>query len=614
MSNRRSAMAKMKKIKEKANPEEKQVSWSKTVAVLLKLVYDLDPWYFLIMIASALVQAANNILIIFIPRIIIDGIADAWQWQRFLQVILLLVAAKYILRQLSAWLKRKDEIHQSLLQQRVPIYFAAKVMRMDYSKLEDTEILDLKERALFPLTSYGSLLQLFQQTIVFLSSVITLAGVITILISFSGLLTLTLFVLAAIGLFLMGNFLKVMQRVQQEIIPVNRRYAYYSGVMTQPDFQKEFRIYDMSSLLMNKVNTYTDEIGDWLHQIYSSQANAESGQAVTTALSRFATFAYSAGRVFTDSLGPQISIGHFTVIIGAAENFVSSLENAVSAIMMMVQNVSHLVPFATFMLMPERGVSSGDLEAGELESIAFENLVFSYPNSDRVILDDISFEIKKGEKISIVGLNNAGKSTIVKLICRLFEPDNGRILWNGIDIRDYDYDSYLEQISCVFQDFMVFPFTIQDNIDPLGESGEDEVWEILDEVSMGSDVRSLPQQLNTYLDKSLFEEATDMSGGQKQKIAIARAVRKEADLVILDEPTAALDPLAESEVYEHFNDLVRGRTAIFISHRMSSSVFCDKILLLDGGRIAALDSHEILMKGNNLYRTLFETQAANYRK
>ncbi|MFA6690650.1 MAG: ABC transporter ATP-binding protein, partial [Saccharofermentanales bacterium] len=291
-----------------------------------------------------------------------------------------------------------------------------------------------------------------------------------------------------------------------------------------------------------------------------------------------------------------------------------SLESAVSAIMMMVQNVSHLVPFATFMLMPERGVSSGDLEAGELESIAFENLVFSYPNSDRVILDDISFEIKKGEKISIVGLNNAGKSTIVKLICRLFESDSGRILWNGIDIRDYDYDSYLEQISCVFQDFMVFPFTIQDNIDPLGESGEDEVWEILDEVSMGSDVRSLPQQLNTYLDKSLFEEATDMSGGQKQKIAIARAVRKEADLVILDEPTAALDPLAESEVYEHFNDLVRGRTAIFISHRMSSSVFCDKILLLDGGRIAAMDSHEILMKGNNLYRTLFETQAANYRK
>ncbi|MDD2427381.1 MAG: ABC transporter ATP-binding protein, partial [Eubacteriales bacterium] len=298
----------------------------------------------------------------------------------------------------------------------------------------------------------------------------------------------------------------------------------------------------------------------------------------------------------------------------AAENFATSLREAVSSIMMVAQNISHLVPFASFMLMKERGVDSGELAADELDSISFENLSFSYPNSDRVILKDISFTIRRGERISIVGLNNAGKSTIVKLICRLFEPDSGRILWNGIDIREYDYDSYLEQLSCVFQDFMIFPFTIRDNVDPAGKSSESALWEILDEVSIGADVRALPEQVDTYMDKSLYEEATDMSGGQKQKLAIARSIRKGADLVILDEPTAALDPLAESEVYEHFNELVRERTAIFISHRMSSSKFCDKILLLDGGKIVAFESHENLMRGDNLYRQLFETQAANYRK
>ncbi|MDD4540634.1 MAG: ABC transporter ATP-binding protein, partial [Eubacteriales bacterium] len=298
----------------------------------------------------------------------------------------------------------------------------------------------------------------------------------------------------------------------------------------------------------------------------------------------------------------------------AAENFATSLREAVSSIMMVAQNISHLVPFASFMLMKERGVDSGELAADELDSISFENLSFSYPNSDRVILKDISFTIRRGERISIVGLNNAGKSTIVKLICRLFEPDSGRILWNGIDIREYDYDSYLEQLSCVFQDFMIFPFTIRDNVDPAGKSSESALWEILDEVSIGADVRALPEQVDTYMDKSLYEEATDMSGGQKQKLAIARSIRKDADLVILDEPTAALDPLAESEVYEHFNELVRERTAIFISHRMSSSKFCDKILLLDGGKIVAFESHENLMRGDNLYRQLFETQAANYRK
>ncbi|MDD4323339.1 MAG: ABC transporter ATP-binding protein [Eubacteriales bacterium] len=590
------------------------VSWSQTLSLLLKLVYELDKSYFLIMIGSALAQAANNILTIFIPRIVIDGISAGWPWQRFVQVILLIIAAKYLLKQLAAWFKRKDEVHQALLQERVPIYFAAKVMRMDYSRLEDTEVLDLKERALFPLTNYGALLQLFQHSVVLLTSVITLAGVITILINFSGLLTLVLFVLAVIGLVLLGNFLKVMQRVQQEIVPINRRYSYYSNTAVLPDFQKEFRIYDMSSLLMKKVNSYTEGIADWLHKVYVSQANAETGQSLTTALSRFATFAYAAGRVFTSSLGAQISIGEFTLIIGAAENFATSLREAVSSIMMVAQNISHLVPFASFMLMKERGVDSGELAADELDSISFENLSFSYPNSDRVILKDISFTIRRGERISIVGLNNAGKSTIVKLICRLFEPDSGRILWNGIDIREYDYDSYLEQLSCVFQDFMIFPFTIRDNVDPAGKSSESALWEILDEVSIGADVRALPEQVDTYMDKSLYEEATDMSGGQKQKLAIARSIRKGADLVILDEPTAALDPLAESEVYEHFNELVRERTAIFISHRMSSSKFCDKILLLDGGKIVAFESHENLMRGDNLYRQLFETQAANYRK
>lgn len=215
-----------------------------------------------------------------------------------------------------------------------------------------------------------------------------------------------------------------------------------------------------------------------------------------------------------------------------------------------------------------------------------------------------------------MGLNNAGKTTIVKLICRLFEPDSGRILWNGIDIRDYDYEAYIDKLSCVFQDFQLFPFTIQENI-VTQKSGQDEkeekrLWQVLEEVDMREAVETLPNKAQTYLDKSLYEEATDLSGGQKQKLAIARSIYKESDLVILDEPTAALDPLAESEVYENFNQLVQNRTAIFISHRMSSSIFCDRIILLENGKIAGFDSHEKLMKGHNLYRKLFETQAKNY--
>ena len=145
------------------------------------------------------------------------------------------------------------------------------------------------------------------------------------------------------------------------------------------------------------------------------------------------------------------------------------------------------------------------------------------------------------------------------------------------------------------------------------EGDYENVWKVLDDVGIKKEVEALPRKLDTYLDKSLYEDATDMSGGQKQKLAIARTIYKKADLVILDEPTAALDPLAESEVYENFNELTQKKTSIFISHRMSSSIFCDKILLLQDGKIVAFDSHKNLMNGDNLYRELFEAQASNYR-
>ena len=164
-----------------------------------------------------------------------------------------------------------------------------------------------------------------------------------------------------------------------------------------------------------------------------------------------------------------------------------------------------------------------------------------------------------------------------KLIARLFTPDAGRILWNGTDIRDLDYDAYMERLSAVFQDFQLFPFTIRTNLERSAEDQDEALYELLAEVDMKQAVETLPKGLDTGLDKSLYEEATDLSGGQKQKLAIARAIHKQADLVILDEPTAALDPLAESEVYAQFHALTRGKTAIFISHRMSSSLFCDRI-------------------------------------
>ncbi|HHZ11660.1 MAG TPA: ABC transporter ATP-binding protein, partial [Acholeplasmataceae bacterium] len=250
----------------------------------------------------------------------------------------------------------------------------------------------------------------------------------------------------------------------------------------------------------------------------------------------------------------------------------------------------------------------------ETLEIEFRNVTFTYPRSEQVILDGISFKINKGEKISIVGLNGAGKTTFVKLLCRLYRPKSGEILVNGRSIYEYDYESYLRQISAVFQDFKLFSYSLKENI--LNEDGdEEEAYKVACKVGLKEKIDSLPEGINSLYSKIFDEKGIELSGGEAQKVAIARALHKNASLVILDEPTSALDPIAEAEIYMHFNELVEEKTAIYISHRMSSSVFCDRIIVIDSGKISAIAPHAELMKDTEgLYYKLFMTQAQNYQE
>ena len=267
-------------------------------------------------------------------------------------------------------------------------------------------------------------------------------------------------------------------------------------------------------------------------------------------------------------------------------------------------------------------MTTQEMFSGDIETVEFRDVTFTYPKAEKPILKNITFEIHKGEKISIVGLNGAGKSTLVKLICRMYKADSGQILVNGKNIYDYDYNSYMKAISAVFQDYKLFNFSIEENISCQGDNFEgtdavkktEKVSRLIEEVGMKEKVDSLPLGVKSRFGKDYDEDGIEMSGGQGQKIAIARALYKPASMVILDEPASALDPIAEAEIYEKFNSLVEDKTAIYISHRMSSSVFCDKILIIDGGTVSDFDTHANLMKNtDSLYYKLFMAQAENYK-
>ena len=247
--------------------------------------------------------------------------------------------------------------------------------------------------------------------------------------------------------------------------------------------------------------------------------------------------------------------------------------------------------------------------------ITLEHVSYTYPNSEKKIIDNISLTIKRGEKVAIVGLNGAGKTTLVKLICGLIDPDEGRILLGGRDIREFDREKYYALFSAVFQTFNLLDITVAETVAQTAEHIDMErVRECVELAGLTKTVSELPNGLETHLGRSVYLDGVMLSGGQTQRLMLARALYKNGAILMLDEPTAALDPLAESDMYHRYNDMTQGKTSVFISHRLASTRFCDRVLYLADGRIAEEGTHDQLIERGGEYAHLFEVQSRYYRE
>ena len=245
----------------------------------------------------------------------------------------------------------------------------------------------------------------------------------------------------------------------------------------------------------------------------------------------------------------------------------------------------------------------------------FCNVSFRYPSSDLYALKNINLKFKAGERLAVVGENGSGKTTFIKLMCRLYDPIEGEIKLNGIDIRKYNYEEYLSIFSVVFQDFKLFSFSLGQNIAAMSEYNAEKVCDCLQKSGFENRLTAMPMGLETYLYKDFDKEGIEISGGEAQKIAFARALYKDAPFIILDEPTAALDPISEYEIYTRFNEIAKDKTTIFISHRLASCRFCDKIAVFDHGSIVQFDSHDELLKNKTgKYSELWNSQAQYYTR
>lgn len=302
-------------------------------------------------------------------------------------------------------------------------------------------------------------------------------------------------------------------------------------------------------------------------------------------------------------------------MVGGFSGYFTTITNEIARIGRFQKSISYLREYLE--LEGDTRYGTGErLTEGEDVEIVFSHVDFSYPGQEKKVLEDVSFTIKKGEKMALVGINGAGKSTIVKLLCGFYQPDAGHIYVNGVDIRELDLADYYGRMAVMFQNNFIHSYTVAENIccAPAGVYDRKRCVDALKKAGLWEYIEKLPNQEETYLGKDIEPEGVGLSGGQIQKLMLARALYRNCSLLLLDEPTAALDAIAEHEMYESYDRLLAGKTMLFISHRLASTRFCDKIILLEEGKIVEEGTHEELLEKGGSYADMFEVQSRYYRE
>lgn len=587
----------------------------KLLTSFIKRIWRLDRNYVLWLLFSRLLMAFNTIWVLLLPKILLDLVQRGAGFEESLRMVGSFLLAKLCLLLLQNLTDSKMQLEITRLDFLYNQEFSIKFMKIPYVYLEDNTYLQKKEAAL--MTLYMNTMERILTTMgAVLEQGFTLVGLVIVLSALGLPILLLLGVTHLIMAVILVINAKRLRKVMGNIVPINQALNHFVQVMANDKVQKDVRAYDLSELLVKNIRKYNIKMMEEFIDLSEFEGKTQSINQVLS-LSVIFVVLYESGRRIQMGLAP---LGNFALHAGAAADFSSRFKLLLKEIVNFLTTLNFLQAMEDFFELPEaeEALVPGSLSEGPLriETIEFKDVSFRYPHSQEWVLQNLSFVIKPGEKISIVGQNGAGKSTLIKLLCGFFRPTKGQILINGQDLKDLNYRDYLKKVTAVFQDFGLLKLTLGENFKVQDDSpGAQRVLDLLSQVGLGDKMAQLPEGLNTYLGRHYHEEGTEFSGGQEQKMAIARALYKGGDVVILDEPTSALDPIAEADIYEHFNDLVQSKTAIYISHRMSSSTFCDRILVLEKGEKVAFASHrELMADQDGLYYKLFTAQASHYQR
>ena len=588
---------------------KKVIKIFKNILNQLKFCFKLGKKATIINIIFGIISNIIPIISIIFSKYLIDIIFSGQNIEKLFYYTLIFVSLMFFLNIFERYLMNLANTQNNIFSKNCIIKENELLSSVDYEVLEQDRFLkkiylarQFKQKVSF--TDIGTVIGNF----------FALISIIAIISTLNIWLVLFLFSMIALNTYIKDKFIKKDYEINKSMEKILRRNTYLKKVLNEKEYGKEIRINNLSKHFINEFEENRKEIlkKNNKKRIFSNLATPQF-TSFTDFLQNFLVYSYITVNVLVGS----ITLGSFTMYIQAISKFSGIFLELMECLVEFKNANLYFEDFEELYKLPREMQKGKKIVENTKDShcIEFKNVSFKYPNNETYILKNINIKINKGEKLAIVGENGAGKTTFIKLLIRLYDVTEGEILLDGVNIKEIDYKSYMNTLSVVFQDFKLFYESIKENValSKIDEATDEEILEVLEKSGLKENINKFKKGIHTTVYKEFDDEGVELSGGEGQKLCLARALYKNGGIVILDEPTSALDPRSEYDLYMKFNELVENKTSIYISHRLSSTRFCDNIAVFEDGEIVEYGTHNDLIKKNGIYNELYSKQAEFYK-
>jgi len=573
--------------------------------------------YPLVMVCTLLISFLSVLLSLlwaYLPTTVVSGIEEGSGLGKILSIVGIIVLAIAAIHLGITYLTAVHTVHKSNYRQQYIIYVNRKVMKCSYQTLEDAGVqtrIDQILNLIFPDDNSIGINAMLNGVMNLILTAVGVVSCVAILKQLSGWIILFVPVISAINTLLSRMVDSYIRKYRDEWAKTDRKIAYINEKLILKEYAKDIRSYHCENWILDRLEKLIGERGKWFCKVQNFSTGLGIVRIAVNLIYDLVVMGYAVWAVGNG----MISLSSFVLYIGLIAELSGFINRFFGAFNSLIAG-SHDVQIIREFLEQgeEQGKKTGLLKEIGTDgvSIRFDHVSFQYTEDGEQVISDLNLCIRKGEKVAIVGGNGAGKTTLIKLFCGLYQPTDGRIYINEVPMEEYNSEEVYQLFSAVFQDFIVFPFSVAQNV-AMEEEGKIDLNRVKQCLS-DAGLDAYAKRPETKLVSEAHEDGTDLSGGQTQKMLIARAIYKDAPVMLLDEPTAALDAVAEAELYEKYNSFAKGKTSVFISHRLASTRFCDRILFLKDGKVAEEGTHEELLAAGNEYAQMFEMQSKYYKE